>query len=103
MLGSPGFFKVPGFPCECSISFGESLGSDHVALLLGLPLTWTPIAEQDPVGWEIDAGLQEMRVDQFCGWGHAPQMEPSSKPELHEAAAALALAIDEMSKSLFQP
>jgi hypothetical protein len=30
-------------------------------------------------------------------------MEPSSKPELHEAAAALTLVIDEMSKSLFQP
>jgi hypothetical protein len=38
MLGSPGFFEVPAFPGECSVSFGESLGSDHAALLVGLPL-----------------------------------------------------------------
>jgi hypothetical protein len=44
-----------------------------------------------------------MWVDQFCGWGHTPQMEPSSKPELYEVAAALTLVIDKMSKSLFQP
>jgi hypothetical protein len=48
MLGSPGFFEVPTFPGKCSVSFGESLGSNHTGLLVGLPLDWTPVAEQDP-------------------------------------------------------
>jgi hypothetical protein len=84
------------------MSFGESLGSNHAALLLGLPLDWTPVPEQDPVGWRIDASLRATWVDRFRGQGHAPQTEPLSKPELHEVAAALTLAVDEMSKSLFQ-
>jgi hypothetical protein len=103
MFGSPGFFEVPAIPGECSVSFGDSLGSNHAALLVGLPLDWTSVAEQDPVGWPINTGLREMWVDRFRGQGHAPQMEPSSKSELYEVAEALALAIDKTSKSLFQP
>jgi hypothetical protein len=103
MLGSLGFFEVPAFPGECAISFSESLGSNHAALLVGLPLDWTLMSEPGMGGWHVDATLRAMWVDQFRGWGHAPQTEPSSKAELYEAAAALTLAVDETLKSILQP
>jgi hypothetical protein len=104
MLGSPGFFEVPAFPGECAVSFSESLGSDHAALLVGLPLDWTPVPEPDIRGWHADTALCATWVDRFRGQGHAPQTEPSSKPELYEVAASLTLAINETSKStLLQP
>jgi hypothetical protein len=102
MLGSPGFFKVPVFPGMCTISFSESLGSDHVALAVGLPLVWTLVSEPGVGGWCVEPALRAMWVDWYHGRGHAPQMVPSSKPELYEAAAALALAIDDTSKSVLQ-
>jgi hypothetical protein len=66
-LGSPGFFEVLAFPCECTVSFSESLGSDHTALLMGLPLDWTPMPELDVGGWHVDAALHAMWVDRFRG------------------------------------
>jgi hypothetical protein len=103
MLGSPSFFEVPVFPSECTVSFGESLGSDHAALALGLPLDWTPVSEPGMGGWRVEPALHVTWVDWYRGRGHAPQMVPSSKPELYEAAATLAQVIDDMSKSILQP
>jgi hypothetical protein len=102
MLGSLGFFKVPVFPGTCSVSFSESLGSNHVALAMGLPLVWTLMSELGVGGWRVEPALCATWVDRYCGQGHAPQMVPSSKPELYEAAAALALVINDTLKSILQ-
>ena len=47
MLANPAFLEVPPFPCECSVSFDLSLGSDHVGLLLTLPLSLPPAPDAD--------------------------------------------------------
>jgi hypothetical protein len=103
MLGSPGFFELPAYPGTCTVFFSESLGSDHAALAMGLPLAWTLVSEPGVGGWRAEPALHATWVDQYRGWGHTPQTVPSSKPELYEAAAALTLAINDTSKSVLQP
>jgi Endonuclease-reverse transcriptase len=40
MIGNPAFLDNPSFPTSCLISFNDSLGLDHAALTLFLPLSF---------------------------------------------------------------
>jgi Endonuclease-reverse transcriptase len=59
------FLEVPTFPSTCSVSFALSLGSDHAALLLPLPIFPTIQTPPRPPGWIIDTSLKEEWITLF--------------------------------------
>jgi hypothetical protein len=59
------FLEVPDFPSTCSVSFNLSLGSDHVGLLLPLPISTTLHTPPQPPGWIIDTSLKNDWIASF--------------------------------------
>jgi hypothetical protein len=47
IFANPAFLEIASFPCECTVSFNLSLGSDHTSLLLPLPLSLPPLLPTD--------------------------------------------------------
>jgi hypothetical protein len=59
MIGNPAFLKSPSFPTSCLISFDNSLGSDHAALTLFLPLSFDAPPPSDLPGWKVTDDLHD--------------------------------------------
>jgi hypothetical protein len=80
MLGNAGFFAVPSFPAECAVSFDESIGSDHAALIVEIPLIWDAPPPPPIVGWKVDSAMENMWKTWFQDGGHALPSEPVNIP-----------------------
>jgi Reverse transcriptase (RNA-dependent DNA polymerase) len=92
------FLEVPSFPASCSVSFSDSMGSDHAGLSLSLPLASTPPRLLRPPGWKIDPDLKDTWISRFQAF---PSPAVSDVPSLLEATHNLLLQISDVSGSLF--
>jgi hypothetical protein len=100
ILGNPAFLEVLSFPCECSVSFDLSIGSDHAGLLLALPLSLPPPPTTNQSGWRVDDKKKDEWIAAFSALAPNPD-HISNEASLKECAAALQEAIAEVSNRLF--
>jgi Endonuclease-reverse transcriptase len=92
------FLEVPSFPASCSVSFNDSVGSDHAGLSISLPFALTPPRLHRPPSWKVDPNLKDTWISQFRA---VPILEITDVPSLLKAAQNLLLQITNISDSLF--
>jgi hypothetical protein len=92
------FLENPSFPATCSVSFGDSLGSDHAALSVALPFSTIPPRLHCPPGWKIDPDLKDAWIGLF--WA-LPIPVITDAPTLLAAGQELLTQIADISDSLF--
>jgi Endonuclease-reverse transcriptase len=92
------FLEVPSFPATCSVSFHESVGSDHASLSISLPFTSTAPRLHRPPGWKIDLDL---KVKWICLFWALLSPVITDIPSLLDAAQNLLVQISDISDSLF--
>jgi endonuclease/exonuclease/phosphatase (EEP) superfamily protein YafD len=92
------FLEVPAFPVTCTVSFSASVGSDHAALSICLPLTQITPPLLWPPGWKIDTDLKDDWIQRFKA---LPLPIITDVPSLCSAARDLLTQISEISDSLF--
>jgi hypothetical protein len=100
IFANPAFLEVPPFPSECSVSFDLSLGSDHVGLLLPLPLHIPSSPPTDRSGWRVDDKKKANWISAFSALALNPK-HITDDVSLKECTSALQEAITEVSNSLF--
>jgi Endonuclease-reverse transcriptase len=93
------FLEIPSFPATCSVSFGDSLGSDHAALSVAIPFSTIPPRLHRPPGWKIDPGLKDEWIARFKA---LPIPDITDVPTLLAAGQELLTRITNISDSLFQ-
>jgi hypothetical protein len=101
MLANPGFLEVTAFPCECSVSFDLSLGSDHAGLLLAIPLSLHTLPPTDRLGWKIKDKKKDEWLTLFQSYPLSPML-PIEEASLRHLTLRIDEMIAEMSSSLFQ-
>ena len=92
------FLEVPNFPSTCSVSFKLSLGSDHVALLLPLPILSPIHTPPRPLGWIIYTLHKDKWIASFHNF---PLLEINNMPSLLEEGQKLLDHIAKVSNTLF--
>jgi Endonuclease-reverse transcriptase len=92
------FLEVPSFPSTCSVSFELSLGSDHAALCVSLPLSSLHPLPTQHQSWIVDTALKDKWCDLF--WSYLiPDI--SDADSLCEAGCILLAQIGEVSDKIF--
>jgi Reverse transcriptase (RNA-dependent DNA polymerase)/Endonuclease-reverse transcriptase len=92
------FLEIPSFPTTCSVSFHDSVGSDHAGLSLSLPFATTPPRLHCPPGWKLDPDLKDEWIRRFRA---LPLPDITDVPTLLAAAHDLLTQISDISNSLF--
>jgi endonuclease/exonuclease/phosphatase (EEP) superfamily protein YafD len=92
------FLEIPSFPATCSVSFGDSLGSDHAALSLAIPFSTTAPQLHRPPGWRIDP---ELKDDWCLRFNALPIPEITNVSTLLAAGQEVLTRISDVSDSLF--
>jgi hypothetical protein len=87
----------------CStVSFDESIGSDHATLIAEIPLYWDAPPPPPNAGWKVDIAMVDMWKTRFCKGGHALLAEPVTIPEFNEVAVTLTRGIETTCSRLFR-
>jgi hypothetical protein len=70
MFANMAFLGNPFFPASCSISFEQSISSDHAALFIDLPLTCPPAPPPSQTGWLIKDQMEQEWKTAFATFPH---------------------------------
>jgi Reverse transcriptase (RNA-dependent DNA polymerase)/Endonuclease-reverse transcriptase len=92
------FLEIPSFPATCSVSFADSIGSDHAGLTLLIPFSPPPPRIHHTPGWKIDPDLKEAWCSRFK---ELPTPIITDVASLCLAAQKLLIDIADISDSLF--